>query len=161
MYERDEQSARTCRRWLVCDYSPYERSYKTIGWLENAFTGRNNHKYRAPHLITIETLTNAVYTPSQFPSYPENLSQPKAEPATGKSRASTSKRSQSEHDWAYALRAIARGDEPEEVTRAIATYRPDKSNPLYYAQHTVEKALAALNRTGEYRHVTAARDPER
>jgi hypothetical protein len=123
--------------------------------------GFENHKYGAPHLITVETLTNEIYTPSQFPSYPENLSRPNAEPATGKSRASTSKRSQSEHDWAYALRAIARGDEPEEVTRAIAAYRPDKSNPQYYAQHTVEKALAALNRTGECRYVTAASDPER
>jgi hypothetical protein len=53
--------------------------------------------------------------------------------------------SQSERDWGYALRALARGDEPDEVARAIAAYRPDKPNPKYYAEHTVEKALAALN----------------
>jgi hypothetical protein len=27
---------------------------------------------------------------------------------------------QSEHDWAYARRALARGDDPEQVVRAIA-----------------------------------------
>jgi hypothetical protein len=123
--------------------------------------GFDNHKYGAPHLITVETLTNEIYTPSQFPSYPENLSWTNPEPATGKSRASTSKRSQSEHDWAYALRALARGDEPDVVARAIAAYRPDKANPQYYAQHTVEKAIAALNRTGESRHVTTVCELDR
>jgi DNA primase RepB-like protein len=53
--------------------------------------------------------------------------------------------SQSEHDWAYAKRAIARGDDPEEVIRRIADYRAnDKHDPAYYARHTVEKAKADL-----------------
>jgi hypothetical protein len=53
--------------------------------------------------------------------------------------------SQSEHDWAYAKRALARGDHPEEVIRQIAQHRAaDKSNPEYYARHTVEKAMAEL-----------------
>ena len=56
--------------------------------------------------------------------------------------------SQSEHDWAYAKRALARGDDPEEIIRRIADYRADeKHNPDYYARHTVEKARAALNST--------------
>ena len=56
--------------------------------------------------------------------------------------------SQSEHDWAYAKRALARGDDPEEIIRRIADYRADeKHNPEYYARHTVEKARAALNST--------------
>jgi hypothetical protein len=51
--------------------------------------------------------------------------------------------SQSEHDWAFAKRALARGDEPEEVIRQIAQHRAtDKTNPEYYARHTVEKAMA-------------------
>ena len=38
-------------------------------------------------------------------------------------------------------RALARGDDPEEVIRRIADYRAaDKHNPEYYARHTVEKA---------------------
>ena len=56
--------------------------------------------------------------------------------------------SQSEHDWAYAKRALARGDDPEEIIRRIVDYRADeKHNPEYYARHTVEKARAALNST--------------
>src|SRR5579862_1444885 len=55
--------------------------------------------------------------------------------------------SQSEHDWAYAKRAIARGDEPEEVIRRIADFRAgDKPDPEYYARHTVAKAQAELER---------------
>src|ERR1700741_3090689 len=33
--------------------------------------------------------------------------------------------SQSEHDWAYAKRALARGDDPEEVIRRIGDYRSE------------------------------------
>jgi hypothetical protein len=53
--------------------------------------------------------------------------------------------SQSEHDWAFAKRALARGDDPEEVICQIAQHRTtDKTNPEYYARHTVEKAMAEL-----------------
>jgi hypothetical protein len=53
--------------------------------------------------------------------------------------------SQSEYDWAFARRALARGDNPTEVIRRIADYRADdKHDPEYYARHTVQKALAAL-----------------
>jgi hypothetical protein len=55
--------------------------------------------------------------------------------------------SQSEHDWAYAKRAVARGDEPEEIIRRIADFRAgDKADPEYYARHTVAKAQAELER---------------
>jgi hypothetical protein len=54
--------------------------------------------------------------------------------------------SQSEHDWAYAKRALARGDDPQEIARRIADYRTnDKSDPAYYARHTVEKAQRELH----------------
>jgi hypothetical protein len=49
--------------------------------------------------------------------------------------------SQSEHDWAFAKRALARGDDPEDIIRRIAQYRAtDKSNPDYYARRNVMKA---------------------
>jgi hypothetical protein len=51
---------------------------------------------------------------------------------------------QSERDWAFAKRALARGDDPEEVIRRIADYRAEEKHPNY-ARHTVEKARAALN----------------
>jgi hypothetical protein len=53
--------------------------------------------------------------------------------------------SQSEHDWAFAKRALARGDAPEEVIIQIARYRAaDKSDPEDYARRTVTKAQAEL-----------------
>jgi hypothetical protein len=52
---------------------------------------------------------------------------------------------QSERDWAYAKRALARGDDPEEVIGRIVDYRADeKHDPEYYARHTVAKAQAEL-----------------
>ncbi len=66
------------------------------------------------------------------------------EPAR-KPLAQSSTLSQSEHDWAYAKRALARGDDPEEVIQRIADYRAhDKADPNYYARHTVTKAQAEL-----------------
>jgi hypothetical protein len=53
--------------------------------------------------------------------------------------------SQSEHDWAFAKRALARGDDPEEVIQQIAQHRAgDKSDPQYYARLTVTKAQAEV-----------------
>jgi hypothetical protein len=57
-------------------------------------------------------------------------------------------RSQSEADWAYAKRALSRGDAPEEVMRRIADYRAhDKHDPEYYARRTVLKAQAEMQGT--------------
>jgi RepB DNA-primase from phage plasmid len=54
-------------------------------------------------------------------------------------------KSQSERDWAYAKRALARGDDSELVIRTIADYRSeDKADPNYYARRTVTKARAEL-----------------
>lgn len=55
-------------------------------------------------------------------------------------------KSQSERDWAYAKRALARGDDFEEVVRKIADFRfADKSSPESYARRTVTKARAELD----------------
>lgn len=54
--------------------------------------------------------------------------------------------SQSEHDWAFAKRALARGEDPEEVIRQIAQHRAtDKSDPEGYARRTVTKAQVELS----------------
>ncbi|HXM94789.1 MAG TPA: DNA-primase RepB domain-containing protein [Candidatus Dormibacteraeota bacterium] len=56
--------------------------------------------------------------------------------------------SQSEHDWAFAKRALARGVDPEEVIRKISEYRAyDKAHPESYARRTVNKAQAELQHT--------------
>jgi hypothetical protein len=57
-------------------------------------------------------------------------------------------KSQSEADWAYAKRALARDNEPEEVIRRIGDSRAhDKHDPEYYARRTVLKAQAELQIT--------------
>jgi DNA primase RepB-like protein len=54
-------------------------------------------------------------------------------------------KSQSERDWAYAKRALSRGDDPEVVIQRIADYRSeDKADPNYYARRTVAKAQTNL-----------------
>jgi hypothetical protein len=56
-------------------------------------------------------------------------------------------KSQSERDWAFAKRALARGDDPDVVVQRIADYRAeDKADPNYYARRTVMKAQTALQR---------------
>ena len=53
--------------------------------------------------------------------------------------------SQSEHDWIFAKRALARGDDAEEIISRIADFRSnEKSDPLYYARLTVSKAQQHL-----------------
>ena len=70
--------------------------------------------------------------------------------------------SQSEHDWAYAKRALARGDNPETVIQRIAQYRTaDKSNPEYYARHTVEKAMAELTTSPTQSRLNSSADGEK
>jgi hypothetical protein len=113
--------------------------------------GLYNHKYAAPHFVTVENLTDEVYTPTKFPDYGTDeftaRSQGPSAVAVGERRPSAGGHSQSERDWAYAKRALERGDQPEAVIRAIATFRSDKPNPRYYAAHTVEKAAASLTRS--------------
>ena len=54
---------------------------------------------------------------------------------------------QSERDWAYAKRALARGDDPEEIICRIADFRADeKHDPEYYARLTVAKAQSHLSK---------------
>src|SRR5215472_11978624 len=78
-------------------------------------------------------------------------------------------KSQSEDDWAFAKRALARGDDPEEVIRRIADYRADdKHDPEYYAQYTVLKAQARLKQnqreaplSGSLQSSPAQKEPHR
>jgi hypothetical protein len=63
--------------------------------------------------------------------------------------------SQSEHDWAYAKRALARGDDSEEVIRRIADYRGDEKH-ANYVRRTVEKAQRQLQAAPRFQHSTGA-----
>ncbi len=110
--------------------------------------GFANKKYDRDYYVQVHAETDRTYQLRDFtiqldsPEAPrqrdENHQPPRA--------VSASQNSQSEHDWAYAKRALARGDDPEEVIRRIADYRAaDKHDPLYYARRTVIKAQAELN----------------
>src|SRR5258708_21118612 len=107
-----------------------------------------NRKYDTEFWVHAEKHTDRVYhlhdfrlrtEPIESDFRPRNHSQTpdSSEPRT---------LSQSEHDWAYAKRALTRGDDPEEIIQRIADYRADgKDDPNYYARHTVIKAQAALD----------------
>lgn len=109
--------------------------------------GFANRKLSEEFIVQARHESAAVHTPHDFaiaddsPETPRHL----GEDHTRRRSMPSDHKSQSEQDWAYAKRALARGDEPAEVIRRIADYRADdKPNPEYYARHTVEKASAEL-----------------
>jgi hypothetical protein len=109
--------------------------------------GFYNHKYEKPHLITVQSVSHEFYEPRQFPQYKsERLSADLGERhGSGSSRhPMPGHLSQSERDWAYARRSLARGNAPHGVIDAIAAFRSDKPDPRYYAELTVKKALQTL-----------------
>jgi hypothetical protein len=112
--------------------------------------GFANRKLAEEFIVQARQETDAVYTLRDFtihedsPDTPHHLTEAKES-----KRAASGHRSQSENDWAYAKRALARGDDPEIVIQRIADFRlQDKADPLYYARHTVMKARAALTQQG-------------
>ncbi len=109
--------------------------------------GFTNRKYNEQFVIRVHHELDQVYHLGDFrvqedsPDAPRPLSDAH-EPTR---RLPSGHRSQSEADWAYAKRALARGDAPEDVIRRIADYRADdKADPAYYARLTVIKAQRAL-----------------
>lgn len=109
--------------------------------------GFYNHKYPTPHFIRVENLSAEVYTPSCFPQFEvqQGAGQQPDPHAPARKRTQTAI-TQSEKDWAYAMRALTRGEDPQEVIQSIAAFRTDKPDPHYYATHTVTKAAAALSK---------------
>jgi hypothetical protein len=113
-----------------------------------------NQKYDEKFLVTAERLSDRVYGIHHFKlriEHGDSLYQPTQRP---QEKTRNGQPSQSEHDWAYAKSALAKGANPEEVIRNIAVSRSkDKHDPDYYARHTVEKAQAELKteRSGIYR----------
>jgi hypothetical protein len=89
---------------------------------------------RLNHLGDFKLRVEYADAPHQPTRRPSNLRPNESRPLT-----------QSEHDWAFAKRVLARGADPEEVIRRIARFREgEKHNPLDYARRTVTKALYAL-----------------
>jgi hypothetical protein len=110
--------------------------------------GFYNHKYAKRHFVDVQSLSKRTYRPEQFPAFPAEERFPRSQPARAnqsvKVRNGRGQLSQSEHDWAYAKRALARGESENAIIANLAAHRMDKHNPQYYAELTVRKAAAAL-----------------
>jgi hypothetical protein len=120
-----------------------------------------NRKYNEAFVVRVHHETDMIYhsqdfrVPEDSPEAPRHLS----DSQQGARILPPGHRSQSEADWAYAKRALARGDAPEDVIRRIADYRgEDKADPFYYARHTVEKAHADLARSRNSDHSVPSSD---
>src|SRR3984885_971850 len=111
--------------------------------------GFANRKLPEEFIVQARQESDAVYTLRDFTTHEDSLETP-GHLNDGQERLRKmpgDHKSQSERDWAYAKRALARGDEPELVIQRIAAYRAtDKPQPEYYARHTVTKALADLGK---------------
>lgn len=108
--------------------------------------GFTNTKYKAECLVRVTKHSDKTYNLRDF-EIASGLAKGERTPEQGPPRLGGERETltQSERDWAYAKRALARGDDPEEIMRRIVDYRADeKHDPEYYARHTVEKAQAAL-----------------
>ncbi|MGB8496008.1 MAG: DNA-primase RepB domain-containing protein [Candidatus Acidiferrum sp.] len=108
-----------------------------------------NRKYQPEFLVQAAKHTDRVYHPQDFRLRTELIETDFRPHRQSPQLAPTQPRqlSQSEHDWAYAKRALARGDDPEELIRRIADFRAgEKHDPQDYARRTVTKAQADLHR---------------
>jgi len=111
--------------------------------------GFANQKLREEFIVHARQEGDAIYTLRDFTIHEDSPGRPQHTSGNqDRSRAAPSDhKSQSEHDWAYAKRALARGDDPELIIQRIADYRAEgKDNPNYYARRTVTKAQADLHR---------------
>jgi len=110
--------------------------------------GFANHKLPEAFIVQARQESDAVYARRNFTideDSPET-SRHLGDYQQRERRVSNDHKSQSEHDWAFAKRALARGDDPEIVIQRIADYRADdKADPAYYARLTVHKAQKELN----------------
>ena len=109
--------------------------------------GFTNRKYSEPFLVRAIQETDAIYHLRDFVLYEDSpeASRRVSEGQSAPRRMPSGHKSQSEADWAYAKRALARGDNPELIIQRIADYRADdKADPSYYARLTVIKAQLAM-----------------
>ncbi|MGB6961575.1 MAG: DNA-primase RepB domain-containing protein [Candidatus Acidiferrum sp.] len=109
--------------------------------------GFANHKLPEEFIVQGRQESDAVHTSRNFTIQEDSPETPRhfGEAQKRKRTVPPDHKSQSERDWTYAKRALARGDDPEVVIQRIADYRAkDKPDPAYYARLTVIKAQLAL-----------------
>ena len=108
--------------------------------------GFENKKYEDDFIVRAQQNSDRVHHLRDFKLRIDHLNSPYQPPRRSSARTVSIEPqtlSQSEHDWAFAKRALARGTDPEEIIRSIAQSREsDKSDPVDYARRTVAKAQA-------------------
>jgi hypothetical protein len=107
--------------------------------------GFANKKYDADFYVGARRESTETYHLRDFKLHIDTQDSPRHNYTNRINRESSprSNLSQSERDWAFTKRALARGDDPEAVICQIARYRSsDKSDPEGYARLTVTKAQA-------------------
>jgi hypothetical protein len=125
--------------------------------------GFYNHKYAHGHLIKTQGLATETYGPDRFPKFPADERGERSAPRATYQPAKNGRTgiSQSERDWAYAKRALARGEPRDLIVSAIAVHRRyDKYNPKAYAELTVRKAAESL-RSDATREAASRTEPAR
>jgi hypothetical protein len=147
--------------WRVVGFD-FERQEQTLKLIAQTFGGdpactdRNrvlrvpgflNRKYSPAHPVAVEYPADAIYGPADFRL--ENIDGSSVLPLCGNARkkpahSTPSKHSHSEEDWAWVCAQLARDMGSAKLTRELAFRRADKSDPLYYAQRTVDVASAYL-----------------
>lgn len=107
--------------------------------------GFANKKYEEEFVVQAHHESNEIYHARDFTVQEDSPETARHLRSESGGRLPQGHKSQSEQDWAYAKRALARGDDPEEVIRRIADYRGDAKH-AHYARYTVAKAQAELQR---------------
>jgi hypothetical protein len=126
--------------------------------------GFANRKLPEEFVVQARQESDAVYTLRDFAIDEDSPETPRhfGDVQEPRRKVPSDHKSQSEHDWAYAKRALARGDDPAVVIQRIADYRAaDKADPNYYARHTVTKAQAALDTTATQKSNESESNSER
>ena len=101
-----------------------------------------NCKYDPPHIVTVEYPSDTFSIPENFrlTSAPQLL----YDSVASKPAFHPGMHSNSENDWAWVSRELWHGNDALKLTLELASRRTDKSDPLYYAQRTVDVASARL-----------------
>jgi hypothetical protein len=105
--------------------------------------GYLNQKYDPAHPVSVEYLTDSTSNPADFRLAIRDVKATLL-PIRICPRKGSGKPTNSEHDWAWILHELSCGKDAGELTKALAERRPDKPNPLYYAQRTVDVASARM-----------------
>ena len=102
-----------------------------------------NRKYEPAHPVSVEYPSDSISHPEDFRLDDALLKAAMPFRDTARTYAK-GKNTHSEHDWAWAVQQLSLGEDASNLTLELASRRLDKSNPLYYAQRTIDIASARL-----------------